>query len=288
MPAFVGMAPAPVGGRRSSGKAVLLAEFADEAAKTKLNGAIATVPAAPPPMRLTSNGDFFEFYCPRDAKDLPKVAGFRFTMEPTPHWYTADIAKAGKLAKYADDAARSKLGMMTAARAQSLAMSRATGADVTLPCPEGLEYKPFQKAGIAYGAARNNVLIADQPGLGKTIQAIGIVNVDLDRLPAKERYRWLIICPASMRLTWKAEIEKWLVCKLPVHVIDGGKKSDAWAAVKAEGGAVVINFDVVAKHRADIDTVEWSNLTIDEAHALKNGSATARGKAIFGGKEKTR
>src|SRR5689334_15895371 len=52
------------------------------------------------------------------------------------------------------------------ARAESMEASRATSADVDLPHPEGLDYMPFQKAGIRYGLDRTGVLIADEMGLG--------------------------------------------------------------------------------------------------------------------------
>lgn len=56
---------------------------------------------------------------------------------------------------------------IVAERAEALEQSRAAWADIDLPCPDGLEYMPFQKAGIRYALQRDNVLIADQMGLGK-------------------------------------------------------------------------------------------------------------------------
>src|SRR5215208_4291026 len=55
-------------------------------------------------------------------------------------------------------------------RAHKADLSRATDADVQLPCPEGLAYLPYQKAGIAFAVSRDAALIADEMGLGKTIQ----------------------------------------------------------------------------------------------------------------------
>lgn len=49
----------------------------------------------------------------------------------------------------------------------AIALSRATKASVEIPCPDGLMYLPYQKAGIAYALDRSNVLIADDMGLGK-------------------------------------------------------------------------------------------------------------------------
>ena len=83
------------------------------------------------------------------------------------------------------------------ARAESVADSRATSADIELPKPEGLDYMPFQKAGIKFALGRKGVLIGDEMGLGKTIQAIGIINADHEIRTA------IIVCPKSLKLNWQ-------------------------------------------------------------------------------------
>ena len=66
-----------------------------------------------------------------------------------------------------------------AQREKLVEMSEATSAAVDIPKPEGLDYYPFQKAGVRYclnAFAANGVLIGDEMGLGKTVQAIGVIN----------------------------------------------------------------------------------------------------------------
>ena len=47
---------------------------------------------------------------------------------------------------------------------------------VEIPCPEGLEYLPYQTGGIQFAmSCDEGCLLGDPPGLGKTIQAIGDV-----------------------------------------------------------------------------------------------------------------
>lgn len=95
-------------------------------------------------------------------------------------------------------------------------MSMATDADIEIPKPLcGKEFFPFQKAGIAFSLAVGNTLFADEPGLGKTIQSIGVMNV-------KDTRRNLIVCPASLQLNWKKEIELWSHRKPKVVVYDKG------------------------------------------------------------------
>lgn len=138
--------------------------------------------------------------------------------------------------------------------------------------PEGLDYLPYQKAGIAYALAAGNALIADEPGLGKTIQAIGVSNA----LP--EARRILIVVPATLKINWQREFEKWDVKGLRVDRILDGKRS-SWPAHEPE--VVVINFDLVQKHYDRLTDIPWDILVIDEAHALKNED-TKRTQAILG------
>ena len=159
---------------------------------------------------------------------------------------------------------------------QAQAASRATDADVELPCPEGLSYLPFQKAGIAYALDRPNVLIGDEMGLGKTIQAIGVWNSD----PNLKKV--LVICPASLRLNWQREFAKWSVRPVRIAVVNGGKATD-WPS--GDFDVLIVNYDVLEKHRERIDNVAFDLLVGDEIHLCKNGKAK-RTQAVFGSKKK--
>lgn len=61
---------------------------------------------------------------------------------------------------------------------------------------------PYQEEGIKKGLEWKRLLIADQPGLGKTIQSIGIIDT-ADAYPA------LVICPSSLKINWQREVEKF-------------------------------------------------------------------------------
>lgn len=153
---------------------------------------------------------------------------------------------------------------------EALEASAALDANVDIPRPEGLEYLPYQRAGINYAMQREATLIGDEMGLGKTIQGIGVVNATPDAQNV------LVICPASLKINWQREIEKWLVHDLSVGIVQGTKAS-SWL----DTNVVVINFEVVAKHLERIKKRDWDIIIIDEAHRLKNPKA-ARTKAILG------
>lgn len=61
---------------------------------------------------------------------------------------------------------------------------------------------PYQLEGIAYGLSRKRIFIGDEPGLGKTLQSIGIVDTAL-------AYPCLVICPSSLKINWQREFEKF-------------------------------------------------------------------------------
>lgn len=99
------------------------------------------------------------------------------------------------------------------AQNDAIAASQQVDADIDIPCPEGLDYLPFQRAGIAYALARPNTLFGDDMGLGKTIQAIGVIN-------ATDAESILVVCPAFLRLNWSREIKKWLTRDLTIGIAD--------------------------------------------------------------------
>ena len=70
--------------------------------------------------------------------------------------------------------------------------------------PHNLLIEPyeFQKQGIAYAVEHKRCIMGDEQGLGKTVEAIGVLTVT-GAVPA------LVICPASLKLNWKRELKKF-------------------------------------------------------------------------------
>lgn len=83
-------------------------------------------------------------------------------------------------------------------------------ADYTIPdmpkltVPHGLLLEPYeyQKEGIAYALQHKRCIFGDQPGLGKTLQAIGTVTI-------AKAYPVLVICPAALKINWQREFKKF-------------------------------------------------------------------------------
>ncbi len=65
-----------------------------------------------------------------------------------------------------------------------------------------IEPYDYQKEGIAFGLRTRRFLIGDEPGLGKTLQSIGVVDT-------ANAYPCLVICPSSLKINWQREFEKF-------------------------------------------------------------------------------
>jgi SNF2 family DNA or RNA helicase len=70
----------------------------------------------------------------------------------------------------------------------------------------GLKGKPFQVPGARFLAYARQALIADEPGMGKTIQTLAALVENL-----VDGGRILVLCPkTAVTSTWREEISKWL------------------------------------------------------------------------------
>lgn len=224
--------------------------------------------AAHPRVELHHEGGLFIAVCHFVDKDIPKDAGFRWN-PTTKRWETRQLRTALCLAEYATPEARNAIRERMDDDERAKLDSAAKDSDMAIPAPEGCEYMPFQRAGIAYGMARPSVLLADEPGLGKTIQAIGIINAD----PSIQRV--MVVCPASLRINWKREMDKWLVRPLRVRVAESG-----WPI----GSEVIIcNYDRLEKFQPELKHQYFDLLILDEAHYIKTRKAkrSKMAKAIY-------
>ena len=73
---------------------------------------------------------------------------------------------------------------------------------LTVPHELLLEPYEYQKEGIAYALQHKRCIFGDQPGLGKTLQAIGTVTI-------AKAYPCLVICPAALKINWQREFKKF-------------------------------------------------------------------------------
>lgn len=219
---------------------------------------------------------------------IQAAKGLKFRWDPSARcWWTqdklaAEAFKGGDALDTWNAQEKARVEQVNAQRAAeaaaaqaSLEASRATDAMIDVPVNPGLSYLGYQRGGIAYAMERDAALIGDEMGLGKTIQAIGVSNAD-----ATVR-KVLVVCPAFLKINWQREWRKWCVKRLNVAIV--GKRG--WTAECDFADVVVINYDILAKFRTQIDARQWDLLVVDECHYLKNPK-TARTKAVLGSNER--
>jgi superfamily II DNA/RNA helicase len=118
---------------------------------------------------------------------------------------------------------------------------------------------------------QQGVLLADEVGLGKTIEAALV----LCQLWAERRRKLLIIAPASLRKQWAQELlEKFAV---PTTVLDAValRKQSAGSALNtlqrlAGKTVIIMSYQFAARLEAELRAVPWDVVVIDEAHKLRN------------------
>jgi len=218
-------------------------------------------------MKLVFENNRWEAISSFSEKDEIKAAGFNW--EPnSKRWVTNIPTVAEKFRENANELAVSELDAVIEKVEMSRTAEIAQG--VEIPAPIGKTYFPYQHAGIAFASKRDSTFIGDEMGLGKTIQAIGVINLIN---PGKV----LIVCPATLKLNWKKELEKWLVNQYRIHVLNSSESFPEYADI------IIMNYDIAFKFSKELRIVKWDLFVADEAHYMKNPKAK-RTVAIFGGK----
>lgn len=111
------------------------------------------------------------------------------------------------------------------------------------------------------------VLLADEVGLGKTIEA-GIV---LCQYWSERKRRLLIICPASLRKQWALELEEKF--NLPTVILDAKtwrEKIKLDQSPLNEKAIILLSYNYANRIRDELKTIAWDSVVIDEAHKLRN------------------
>ena len=220
-------------------------------------------------MKLRYSTLFHYFFCVSDfaEREIPKRAGFRWDTKQK-QWVTTNIEYAAKLIEFADPITKEVLKKKQAELAETTEASKKATTDINLLRPQGLDYLPFQKAGIEFCMGRPNVLLADEMGLGKTIQAIGVIN------NVKSVRRVIVITTASTKLTWLAELQKWLIEPLRCAVVDTPSQLDLTTQ-----DVIIVAYSRVSGLVEALKNAEFDLCIVDEVHFTKSNKAQ-RSKAV--------
>ncbi len=131
--------------------------------------------------------------------------------------------------------------------------------------PNGLKPYPFQITGVGWLVQHRQALLADQMGLGKTIQAIIAMRILFRR---GELQRVLVVCPASMTNVWERELKSWAPELRPVRV-QGSQwlRLDIW---KAHSEIYIVSYETLRNDIAQLASNRFDLCVLDEAQKIKN------------------
>ena len=164
-------------------------------------------------------------------------------------------------------AARARLDELRAERRRAkatVALSLADDADLDA-LPLGGELRPFQRAAVRYALSQRRTFLADEQGLGKTVEALATLEADA-------AYPAVVVCPASLKLTWEREAARWLPHR--TTAVLSGRAAAGWERARAaQAEIVILNYDIVDGHVGSLAALEPRAAVFDESHYCKEPRA---------------
>ena len=127
-----------------------------------------------------------------------------------------------------------------------------------LQTPGGLELMRHQARFVESAkAGHRSYLLADEPGLGKTAQALLAAE-------ATKSFPLLVVVPNVVKRNWEREVDRWIPHRASSVVHGDGDDLDAFADV------IIINYDILERHAGWASRFGFAGMVVDEAHFIKN------------------
>ncbi|MGZ5417040.1 MAG: DEAD/DEAH box helicase [Nocardioides sp.] len=131
----------------------------------------------------------------------------------------------------------------------------------SLKAPGGLELMPHQAQVVAAAQdGHRTFLLADEPGLGKTAQALLAAQT-------ANAYPLLVVVPNVVKTNWAHEVELWTPKRTATVIHGDGDTIDGFADI------VIVNYEVLDRHVGWLGDLGFRGMVVDEAHFIKNKSS---------------
>ena len=127
-----------------------------------------------------------------------------------------------------------------------------------LSTPGGLDLMVHQSQFVeSVRAGHRGFLLADEPGLGKTAQALIAAEV-------AGAFPLLVVVPNVVKTNWLREVRQWLPQRRPTVVHGDGVELNAFSDV------FIVNYDILDRHVGWLSKFDFRGMVVDEAHFIKN------------------
>jgi len=138
------------------------------------------------------------------------------------------------------------------------AASMALPEAASLSTPGGVELMRHQARFVEeVKHGHRTFLLADEPGLGKTAQALVAASVS-------NSYPLLVVVPNVVKTNWAREVALWTPGRTATVVTGDGHDVDAFSDV------VIVNYEVLDRHVGWLSRFGFKGMVVDEAHFIKN------------------
>jgi superfamily II DNA or RNA helicase len=128
----------------------------------------------------------------------------------------------------------------------------------SLRAPGGLQLMPHQAQLVAAAATGHRTfLLADEPGLGKTAEALLAAQ-------AADAYPLLVVVPNVVKTNWAREVGLWTPNRSATVIHGNGDTIDGFADI------VIVNYEVLDRHVGWLGDLGFRGMVVDEAHFIKN------------------
>ena len=197
-------------------------------------------------------------------RTLKSAAGVVVELVPPQPVAQRTLAAMAQLERAAAKALRELEAPDADSRAKTAAVTRLAERLYSEKVPANIRESlfPFQEEGVKFGLARHGrVLIGDQMGLGKTVQALALMAAYESEWPA------LVLVPTSLRGAWESALQRWLsLAPREVASVESGSEGYKLASARV----AIVPYSLVGKLAAKMAERRYQVVVCDESHFLKD------------------